>query len=80
VQEKNSASEETMSESPRGRGDDEVDQKEDEEEEDEKKQGKLTPPKDPLTKAETSKKRKVSPKKPSARRKSHMDEPHYRLY
>jgi hypothetical protein len=75
VQEINNASEETASESPGGGGDDEVDQKEDEGEEDKKEQGEVTPPKDPLTEAETSKKRKVSPKKPSARKKSRANKP-----
>jgi hypothetical protein len=75
VQEINNASEETVLESPGGGGDDEVDQKEDEGEEDKKKQGKVTPLKYPLTEVETSNKRNFSPNKPSARKKSHTDEP-----
>jgi hypothetical protein len=67
VQEIHNASEETLSESPRG--EDEVDQEEDEGEEDKKEKGKVTPPKDPLIEAETSKKIKVSPQKPSVRKK-----------
>jgi hypothetical protein len=35
----------------------------------------VTPPKDPLTKTESSKKRKVSPKKPSAWKKSKSHKP-----
>jgi hypothetical protein len=35
----------------------------------------VTPPKDPLAEAETLKKRKVSPNKPSAQKKSHVDKP-----
>jgi hypothetical protein len=38
-------------------------------------EGEVTPPKDPLTEAETSKKRKVSPQKPSARKKTHANKP-----
>jgi hypothetical protein len=57
-----------------GGGDDEVDQEE-EGEEDKQEQGEVTPPKDPLTEAKTSKKRKVSPKKPSARKKSRANKP-----
>jgi hypothetical protein len=75
VQEINNASEETTPDSPGGGGGDEVDQEEDEGEEDKKEQGEVTPPKDPLTEAETSKKRKVSPKKPSARKKSRANKP-----
>jgi hypothetical protein len=74
VQEINNASEETASDSPGGGGDDEVNQEE-EGEEDKQEQGEVTPPKDPLTEAETSKKRKVSPKKPSARKKSRANKP-----
>jgi hypothetical protein len=35
----------------------------------------VTLPKDPITKAKTSKKRKVSPQKPSARKKSRANKP-----
>jgi hypothetical protein len=73
VQEINNASEETAPDSPGGGGGDEVNQEE--EGEDEKKRGEVTLPKDPLTEAETSKKRKVSPKKPSARKKSRANKP-----
>jgi hypothetical protein len=66
VQEINNALEETTSDSPGGGGDDEVDQEEDEGEEDKQEKGEVTPPKDPLTEAETSNKRKVSPKKPTS--------------
>jgi hypothetical protein len=60
VQEINSASEETASDSPSGGGDDEVDKEEDKGEENKQKQGEVTPPRDPIDEAETSKKRKVS--------------------
>ena len=40
------------------------------EEENKKKKHEVTPPKDPLTKTETSNKRKVSPMKPSSQNKS----------
>jgi hypothetical protein len=66
-EEKDNASEETVPKSPGRGGGNEVNQ---EEEEDKKENGKVTPPKDPLTEAETSNKRKVSPKKPLARKKS----------
>jgi hypothetical protein len=75
VQEMNNASKETTPDSPGGGGDDEVDQEGDEGEEDKQEQGEVTPPKDPLTETETSKKRKVSPKKPSARKKSRASKP-----
>jgi hypothetical protein len=68
-EEKNNASEETASESPAGGGGDEVNQEE-EGEEDKQEEGEVTPPKDPLTEAETSKKRKGSPQKPSVWKKS----------
>jgi hypothetical protein len=71
----NSASKETTLESP-GRGpDDEVDQEENIEEENKKKQHEVTPPKDSLTKTETSNKRKVSPMKPSSQKKSKSSKP-----
>jgi hypothetical protein len=61
--EKDNASEETVPDSPAGGGGDEVNQEE-EGEEDKQEKGEVTPPKDPLTEAETSKKRKVSPRNP----------------
>jgi hypothetical protein len=72
--EKDSASEETVPDSPAGGGGDEVN-KEEEGEEDKQEKGEATPPKDPLTEVETSKKRKVSPQKPSARKKSRANKP-----
>jgi hypothetical protein len=66
VQEMNNASKETTPDSPGGGGDDEVDQEENEGEENKQEHGEVTPPKDPIIEVETSKKRKVSPKKPSA--------------
>jgi hypothetical protein len=66
----NSASKENTPNSPGGGGDDEVDQEENEGEENKQEHGEVTPPKDPIIEAETSNKRKVSPKKPSARKKS----------
>jgi hypothetical protein len=39
----------------------------------------VAPSKDPLTKAETSKKRKVSPKKPSTRKKSRANKPQLQI-
>jgi hypothetical protein len=68
-EEKDSASEETAPDSLERGGGDEVNQ-EGEGEEDKQEKGKVTLPKDTLTEAETSKRRKVSPKKPSARKKS----------
>ena len=72
----NSASEDTTPDSPEGGGGDEVDKEEDEGEEDKQEQGKVTLPKDPLIETETSKKRKVSPKKPSMRKNSRTKNPH----
>jgi hypothetical protein len=66
VQELSNASKETTPNSPEGGGGDEVDKEEDEGEENKQDHGKVTPPKDPITKVETSKKRKGSPKKPSS--------------
>jgi hypothetical protein len=66
VQKLNNTSEETASESPRGGGDDEVDKEENNGEEDKQKQGEVTLPRDPPDEAETSKKRKVSPMKPTS--------------
>jgi hypothetical protein len=48
---------------------------EEKKEEDKKEQGEVTPPKDPLMDTETSKKRKVSPKKPSTWKKSRANKP-----
>jgi hypothetical protein len=79
VQEINNASEEIVSDSPGGGGGDEVNQEE-EGEEDKQEKGEVTPSKDPLTEAETSKKRKVSPKKPSARKKSEPISLSHRMY
>jgi hypothetical protein len=75
VHEINSASKETAPDSPGGGGDEKVDQEEDKGEEDKQEQGEVKLPKDPLIEAETSKKRKVSPKKPSARKKSLANKP-----
>jgi hypothetical protein len=57
--------------SPRGGGDDEVDK----EEEDKKKQGEVTLPRDPIEEVDTSNKRKVSPMKPTSRKKSKATKP-----
>jgi hypothetical protein len=54
-----------MPHSPRGGGGDEVNQEE-VGEEDKQEEGEVTMPKEPITETETSKKRKVSLKKPSA--------------
>jgi hypothetical protein len=54
------------SDSLEGGGGDEVYKEEEEGEEDKQKQGEVTPPKDPLTETETSKKIKVSPMRPSS--------------
>jgi hypothetical protein len=51
-------------------GGDKVNQEGGGEEGEKKGKDEVTPPKDPLTEAETSKKRKVSPQKPSARKKT----------
>jgi len=76
-EEKENASEETMLDSPR-RGGDEVNQ-EKEGEEYKQEKGEVKPPKDPLTEAYTSNKRKVSPKKCSAWKKSRANKPHNRM-
>jgi hypothetical protein len=75
VKDPNITSEETASDSPGGGGDDEVDKEEDKGEEDKKKQGEVTPPRDPIDEAETSKKRKVSPMKPTSWNKSKATKP-----
>jgi hypothetical protein len=74
VQDISSASEETVSDSPRGGGGDEVNQEE-EGEEDKKEKGEVTLPKDPLIEADTSNKRKFSSKKPSSQKKSRASKP-----
>jgi hypothetical protein len=61
-----SASKQTTPDSTEGVGGDEVDKEENEGEENKQEHGEVTPPKDPITEAETSDKRKVSPKKPSS--------------
>jgi hypothetical protein len=73
-EEKDNTSEETVPDSPRGGGGDEVNHEE-EGEKYKKDKGEVTPPKDPLTEAETSKKRKGSPQKPSAWKKSRANKP-----
>jgi hypothetical protein len=70
VQNLSSASEETASESPGRGGDDEVDKEETNGKDDQQKQGEVTPPRDPVDEADPSKKRKVSPMKPTSRKKS----------
>jgi hypothetical protein len=74
VQEINNTSKKTTVVSPGGGGGDEVNQEE-EGEEDKQDKGKVTPPKDPLIEVKTSKKRKVSLKKPSAWKKSQDNKP-----
>jgi hypothetical protein len=68
VQDLSSASEETASVSPGRGGDDEVEETNGRE--DQQKQGEVTPPKDPVDEADPLKKRKVSPMKPTSRKKS----------
>jgi hypothetical protein len=70
VQKLKNASKETASESPSEGGDDEVDKEENNGEEDKKKQGEVTPLHNPPDDVEPSKKRKVSPMKPTSRKKS----------
>jgi hypothetical protein len=65
VQNLSSASEDTALVSPSRGGDDEVDQKETHKKEDQQKQGKVTPPRDPVDEANPLDKRKVSPMKPT---------------
>jgi hypothetical protein len=67
---------ETTPDSPEGGGGDEVDKDKDEGVEDKQEQGEVTPPKDPLMETDTSKKRKVSPQKPSVRKNSRSNNPH----
>jgi hypothetical protein len=68
--EKDNASEETVLDSPVGGGGDEVNQEEGGKDEEKQDKGESTLPKDPLTTTEASQKRKVSPDKPSARKKA----------
>jgi hypothetical protein len=75
IQELNIASEETASDSPGGGEGDEVDKEEDKGEEYKQNQGEVTPPRDPLYEADTSKKRKVSPKKPTSWKNSKASKP-----
>jgi hypothetical protein len=70
VEKINSTSEETALNSPSGGEDNEVDKEEKEGEVDKKKNGEVTPPRNPLEEAKTSKKRKFSPMKPTSRKKS----------
>jgi hypothetical protein len=70
VYEIHNTSEETASYLPRGGGYNEVDKEEKEGEEDKPKKGKVTPPRNPLEEAETTKKRKVSPMKPTSQKNS----------
>jgi hypothetical protein len=71
----NNTSEETASDSLRQGGGDKVDKEENEGKEGKQKKGEVTLLKDPLTEAETSKKRKGSPTKPSSRKKSKASKP-----
>jgi hypothetical protein len=73
--EEDSASEESRPDSPAIRGGDEVNQEEGREEGDKQETGEVTPPKDLFIEAETSKKRKVSLQKPSARKKTRANKP-----
>jgi hypothetical protein len=65
-----SASEETTSESPEGGGNDEVYKEENNGKEDKQKQGKVTPPRDPIDETDPSNKRKVSRTKTTSWKKS----------
>jgi hypothetical protein len=71
--EEDNASEEDGSGSPGG--EDEVNGKGGGDEGEKQGEGEATPPKDPPTETETPKKRKVSPQKPSARKKTHASKP-----
>jgi hypothetical protein len=75
IHELNNASKEIASDSPGGGGGDEVDKEENGGKEDKQEQGEVTPPKDPIDEAETSKKIKGSPMKPSSRKKSKASKP-----
>jgi hypothetical protein len=74
--EEDNASEESRHDSPIGGGGDEVNTKEEGEEGENKDKGEVTLPKDFPTEADTSKKRKVSPQKPSGRKKTCTNNPH----
>jgi hypothetical protein len=71
----NNTSKETTSDSLGGGGGDEVDKEEDKGDEDKQKQGEVKTPRDPIDEAETSKKRKVSPMKPTLQKKSKASKP-----
>jgi hypothetical protein len=73
--EEDNASEESGPGSPTGGGGDKVNQEGGGEEGEKKGEGEATPPKDPPTEIETSKKRKGSPQKPSARKKTRASKP-----
>jgi hypothetical protein len=73
VQEVHNTSEEATYESPSGGGDDEVNKEEKEQEED--KQGEVTLPQNLPDDTDPSKKRKVSPTKPSSWKKSKSNRP-----
>jgi hypothetical protein len=78
VQELSSASEETALDSPGGGGGDKVDKEEKEEnvgEEDKKEKSEVTPLQKPLDEAYPSKKRNVSPTKPTSRKKAKERKP-----
>jgi hypothetical protein len=75
VQEINSTSEDTGSNSLGGEGGDEVNKEKDKGEEDKQKQGEVTPPRDPVDETDPSKKIKVSPTKPSSWKKSKASKP-----
>jgi hypothetical protein len=73
--EEDNASEENGSGSPVAGGGDEVNQEVGGEEGEKQGEGEATLPKDPPTRIETIKKRKVSPHKPSARKKTYVSKP-----
>jgi hypothetical protein len=73
--EEDNALEESRHDSPAGGGEDEVNPKEEGEDGDKKGKGEVTLPKDPPTEVETSKKRKVSPQKPSSIKKTSANKP-----
>jgi hypothetical protein len=79
VHEIHKTSEETTSDSPSRGGDNEVDKEEKEGEEDKQNQGEVTLPRNPLEEAETSKKIKVSPMKPTSRKKSKASNPNMQI-
>jgi len=65
----NNASEETASVSPGRGGNDKSYQEETKKKEDQQKQGEVTPPRDLVDEDDPLKKRKVSPMKPTSRKK-----------